>query len=142
MTRLKTLFPIIVLSLIISCTSQIEKSTSNKKTNSLVQFDKSRIIGDWKIHGALLNDGIFSSSFKPSINFKENKLAILTYPNNRKESYKWNIVSNKIELTCEEIDVIEQYFENREYDLEFTQKEKFIELKMHLPNGRGFILRK
>jgi len=130
----------IVLTALFLTNCNPDKSIIDNK-NSIIDTSSTTetlgIIGEWLISRTISQkaDNIMEIACNscPRINFKNDNTAVLTKPTGDKENLQWKINNNKIALTnINRTHTDSVYFDNAQYEMTFTNKKEYMELKLTL----------
>ena len=135
---MKHLFLILTIILLTACNS--DKQIVDNKSIIVINntTEKNSIIGQWTICKRTWGSGDsirgITANICTIVNFKYDNTAVLVYPSGDKENLKWNVNNSKVRLTnINPTNKESVYFNDGVYDMIFTPKKEYTELKITLP---------
>ena len=127
-------------------------SDTQTPDNKTITFDTQTngtigLIGKWTIGSTISRTPDTESETKcnacPTISFNNND-AVLTYPDNRTESYHWKISSDTLTLQSTNSPTVSTlpHFFAIKYKMDYKQKKEFLELRLSTDEALTYVLRR
>ncbi|PBQ33281.1 hypothetical protein CNR22_16365 [Sphingobacteriaceae bacterium] len=133
----KILYGLLIIFILVACGSKNQTSENKTLTSD---NHTTGLIGEWTINSRY---GLLCNAC-PIINFNNNNTAVLKFPNNRTENYRWQItldtltlISNSFTPTSSTI----PYFMNFKYQMTYKPEKNFLELKLTHIKEKTYLLR-
>ena len=116
-----------------------DKVHSSEEQTGLSQKIAEKLIGDWEIY---VFDDYITCNVCPRIEFKKEKIAVVTLPSNTIENYHWNVVNGKLEMKSIDKEDFDNTFNDDLYAMYFDETKEYTELTLDSENFGKFTLRK